>query len=121
MCVAANPRSTTALTMSSSSWADSANSSERGMVWMMSSNSWPRVAGLALRIAPKRPELAVKSEGISSTLALVAATVNRPTNRCSYGSGSRFFADHDDVGVCAVAEVAGDGGLGEHEQFVARG
>ena len=68
--------------MSSSSWALSANSSERGMVWMMSSISWPGWLGSRWAIASAsltRREIS----GISSTLAFIAATVNRPTKRCS--------------------------------------
>ena len=37
------------------------------------------------------------------------------------GDVSRMFADHHDVRVGAVAQVAGNGGLGQHQQIVAGG
>ena len=52
------------------------------MVWMMSSSSWPGWLGSRCAIAIAsltRREIS----GISSTLAFIAATVNRPTKRCS--------------------------------------
>src|SRR4051812_6666351 len=37
------------------------------------------------------------------------------------GGGARIFAYHHDVGVCAVSKITRDGGLGQHQQFVAVG
>ena len=51
----------------------------------------------------------------------MAATVNRPTKRCSIALVPGVFADHDDVGVGAVAQEAGDRGLRQHQQIVAVG
>ena len=115
------PRSTTAIAMSSSSLRARARTApSAGMVWMMSSSSCAGWLGSRCAIASAsltRREIS----GISSTLAFIAATVNSPTNRCSIGPMSGVFADHDDIRVGAVAQEAGDRGLREHQQVVAVG
>jgi len=95
--------------------AVSENSSERGMVCRMSSINWPGWLGSSCDMASTsraRREIS----GMSSTLALVAATVNgrrtdapRRRHRC-------VRADHHDVGVKPVAQEAGHGRLREHQQ-----
>ena len=113
------PRSTTALAMSSSCRALSEKSSERGIVWMMSSVSCP---GWLLSPCDSASASWTRREisGISSTFAFEAATVNNPTNRCSIGGvlAGQGLADHHDVRVRAVAQVARHGRLRQHQQVV---
>ena len=61
-------------------------------------------------------------DGISRTSAFMAATVKSPTKRCSIATAAvDVFANRDGVRVCAVAQVAADDGLGQHQQFVVVG
>ena len=84
---------------------------------MMSSSSWPGWLGSRCAIASAsltRREI----NGISSTLAFIAATVNRPTKRCSIARTAGAVADHHNVRIGAVPQVTGHGGLRKHQQVV---
>ena len=113
------PRSTTALAMSSSSWAAQREQlgARNGLDDVEQQLAGMARVALRQRQTPRRTRREIS--GISSTLALMAATVNRPTKRCSMADRRReLLADHDDVGVGAVAQVARDGGLSQHQQVV---
>ena len=106
--------------MSNSCRELSANSSERGMVWMMSSSSWAGWLGSRWAIAiasPTRP----RNQRNVHHIGVHGGDGEQPDEAVLDRLTPGVFADHDDVGVGAVAQEAGNRGLRQHQQVVAVG